>query len=196
MIPESQSQPTFGDAPERQQSRYRLAILDNDQLAYACLKDYLLKHDTPFQLAFHAFNGLSAFDRLIDHPRQPLPDCILLAQPFDDFHVPFVCNRLRVATAGMPIMAMVTSSSPYHAEEPSWPRKPRGLGTRASSARIKHRSINHRAINHRAKRESNRASVTMFLRRPLREMDSLGLCAFAWGSSGPVTSTCARGKSR
>lgn len=60
---------------------------------------------------------MSAFDRLIDHPRQPLPDCILLAQPFDDFHVPFVCNRLRVATAGMPIMAMVTSSSPYHAEE-------------------------------------------------------------------------------
>lgn len=27
-----------------------------------------------------------------------------------------------------------------------------------------------------------------------REIDSLGLCALAFGSSGPVTSTCADGK--
>lgn len=117
MISETQRREAFRDTSERQQPRYRLAILDNDQLAFACLKDYLSSHDTPFELVFHAFNGMSAFDRIIDHPKEPLPDCILLAQPFDDFKVPFVCNRLRLATAGMPIMAMVTSESPYHAEE-------------------------------------------------------------------------------
>lgn len=96
---------------------YRLAVLDNDQFAFAYLKDYLSTHSTPFELTFHSSNGMTAFDRLVDHPKEPLPDCILLAQPFDDFHVPFICNRLRLASAKVPILGMVTKISDYHTNE-------------------------------------------------------------------------------
>lgn len=46
-----------------------------------------------------------------------------------------------------------------------------------------------RKVGSCAKASSSRASVTILLRNPLMLMDSFGLCAFACGSSGPVTST-------
>ncbi|MGO5287946.1 hypothetical protein [Pseudoscardovia suis] len=107
-------QNTVRNATECPTATYKLAVLDNDQFALTYLKDYLSTHNTPFELTFHSFDGMSALDRLIDHPKEPLPDCILLAQPFDDFHVPFICNRLRLASAKTPILGMVMKMSEYH----------------------------------------------------------------------------------
>jgi len=45
------------------------------------------------------------------------------------------------------------------------------------------------ATTHRANLLSNSASVITLFFNPGNEMDSFGLCALAFGSSGPVTST-------